>query len=92
VAAAGGKDSKPCLDEDLRLAVIAGLGLPSDYENAKLSKKIAFESCWAALSDHVAGEFHKESKGSYFFENTCAELKAKKMLSNLQAKQCERKE
>jgi hypothetical protein len=82
------KDSKACLDEDLRLAVIAGLGLPSDYDNAKGAKKLAFELCWSALSDHVAGEFHKNSKGSYYFTNTCKELKEKKMLSNLQAKQC----
>lgn len=88
VRAVDEKDAKACLDEDLRLAVIAGLGLPSDYDNAKGAKKLAFEMCWSALSDHVAGEFHKNSKGSYYFTNTCKELKEKKMLSNLQAKQC----
>lgn len=90
VEAAGGKDAKPCLDDDLKLATIAGLGLPPDYDNAKGAKKIAFELCWAALSDAVAEQFHQESKGSYYFGNTCGELKAKKMLSNLQAKLCDK--
>lgn len=92
VAASPTTPAKVCLDEDLKLAVIAGLGLPPDYDNAKLSRTIAFESCWQALSDHIAGQFHKESKGSYYFTNTCEQLNAKKMLSKLQAKQCERKE
>ena len=38
--ALGPKDTAACKDEDLKLAVVAGLGLPTDYPNATESKAI----------------------------------------------------
>jgi len=87
----GGKDNAAvCKDEDLKIAVVAGLGLPPDEANATESKVI-MGTCWDSLKDAVVAAFDSDSGGGNVHRNTCDTLKAKKMLSSLQEKQCAKK-
>jgi hypothetical protein len=70
------KDASFCGDEDLKLAVVAGLGLPPDYENAAGARQIAANACWDALKADIKKEL-VESAGGYYRDNACAVLKAK---------------
>jgi hypothetical protein len=65
-----------CSDEDLKMAVTAALGLPSDYEEATAGRSVAAGACWSALKDAIGSELQKEGTG-YFRDNACAVLKAK---------------
>ncbi len=85
------KDNKAlCADSDFKLAVVAGLGLPPDYPNATKSKAL-MATCWASVKDDVVKAFDGDSKGGYVQQNTCETLVAKKLLSGLQLKQCQKK-
>jgi hypothetical protein len=86
----GPKDTSACKDEDLKLAVVAGLGLPADDANAAESRAI-MATCWAELKDPILEELGKESKDGYVHQNACSTLLAKKAISGLQAKQCAKK-
>lgn len=70
------KDAAMCGDEDLKLAVVAGLGLPPDYENAAGARHIAATSCWEQMRPLVEKELTGEPSG-YNRDNMCAVLKAK---------------
>jgi hypothetical protein len=70
------KDSAWCGDEDLKLAVIAGLGLPSSYENAAGARQIASQACWDSLKADVRKHLLESPEG-YYRDNACAVLKAK---------------
>ncbi|HTL35777.1 MAG TPA: hypothetical protein VL326_21755 [Kofleriaceae bacterium] len=86
----GPKDTAACKDDDLKLAVVAGLGLPADDANAVESRAI-MATCWDQLKDPILEEFSKESKDGYVHQNACSTLLAKKAISGLQAKQCTKK-
>ncbi len=87
-AKAGLKAGDPrCKDPDVSLAVISGLGLPADSEKeiVQQSQKIAFDTCWAAVSQ----ELKKELKpNSYISQNACPGLKKKGALSKTDAAKC----
>lgn len=70
------KDASMCGDEDLKLSVVAGLGLPPDYENADGARKIASDACWDALKPAIQKELLDNQSG-YYRDNACAVLKAK---------------
>jgi hypothetical protein len=70
------KDAAWCGDEDLKLAVIAGLGLPADYDNAGGARSIAANTCFDALKADITKQL-KESPEGYYRDNACAVLKAK---------------
>ena len=65
-----------CADNDLRLAVLAGLGLPPDDEGAVGARQISGGVCWTALSDDLEQELRAEPQG-YYRDNACAVLRAK---------------
>jgi hypothetical protein len=88
--ALGPKDMAACKDSDLKLAVVAGLGLPTTYANATESKAM-MATCWDELKDAVMAAFEADSKGGYVKQNTCDFLMAKKLLTGLNAKQCAKK-
>lgn len=74
-----------CKDEDVKLAVLAGFGLPSDNPTAKASQKIAFEACFNDLkADLIKGL----SDGGYFADNACAGLKKKNSVPAEAADKC----
>ena len=70
------KDASFCKDEDLKMAVIAGMGLPPEYDNAIDSRAITSGACWDSLKSELTTELIKNSTG-YYRDNTCAVLKAK---------------
>lgn len=70
------KDASFCGDEDLKMAVVAGMGLPPDYDNAIDSRAITSTTCWDTLKADLKTQLVKEPSG-YYKDNTCAVLKAK---------------
>jgi hypothetical protein len=83
-------DKTACKDEDARLAITAGLGLPEDYDNAKKAKTL-MTTCFADIKDDVLKAFEADSNGGYTQRNTCEILTKNKMLSSLQQKVCSKK-
>jgi hypothetical protein len=65
-----------CKDKDLEMAVVAGIGLPPDYDNFKIAKDIASATCWEQLKKPVVDAVGAESSG-YTHDNGCTILKAK---------------
>lgn len=70
------KDAAMCGDEDMKLAVIAGLGLPPDYENAAGARDIAANACWDSLRAEIEKALIDNPSG-YYRDNACAVMKAK---------------
>jgi hypothetical protein len=69
-------DGAACGDEDVQLAVVAGLGLPPDSENAGGSRSIAARLCFDNLKAAIRKQLG-EDRSSYYRDNACAVLKAK---------------
>jgi hypothetical protein len=65
-----------CKDEDLGLAIVAGLGLPPDEKNAKDSFDVASASCWAELKEPIVAALRKDASG-YLLDNACRLLRSK---------------
>jgi hypothetical protein len=86
-ALAGKPSAAMCKDEDVKLAVVAGLGLPTDYDGAKGAREISVGACWDALKKPIIEAFIAEPSG-YTHDNGCAVLKAKSALTADQAKTC----
>jgi len=76
-----------CGDDQLRRAVIGGLDRAPASTTATEAKSL-MTTCWDTVKDAVAKAFDEASKGSDVHKNTCDTLKAKRMLSPLQAKRC----
>ena len=74
-----------CKDTDLSLAVIAALGLPTDYDDFADGKSVA-ETCFAELKPAIVKALAEDGSG-YFKDNSCALLTAKKDKANV-AKLC----
>jgi hypothetical protein len=74
-AVAWGKKKKAtlCKDADLSMAVIAGLGLPTDYDLAKDARSLA-DTCFDELKKTIVAELKPEG---YYQDNACTVLKAK---------------
>jgi hypothetical protein len=70
-------DAASCSDEDLQLAVIAGLGLPPDQTNASGARHIAVGGCWEKLHPAISQGLQDSSATSYYRDNACAVLKQK---------------
>ena len=83
-------DKSACKDEDAKLAVLAGLGLPEDYDNAKKAKTL-MTTCFADMKDDVLKAFEADSNGGYTQRASCEILTKNKMLSSLQQKVCSKK-
>lgn len=70
------KDAAWCSDEDLHLAIVAGLGLPPEEKSAADARAIASDPCFDALKADMTKAL-VESPTGYVRDNTCAVLKAK---------------
>jgi hypothetical protein len=66
-----------CADQDLGLAVKAGLGLPPPEENARLAREIAGERCFGTLEKALVAQLVARDSSGYEAENICGVLKAK---------------
>lgn len=87
-ALTGKNNAAVCKDEDLKLAIMSGLALPKDYDNAGVSREIASGACWDVLKKPILEAFNADSDGGYVKQNTCDFLKAKKVLTADQSKGC----
>jgi hypothetical protein len=76
-----------CKDEDLVVAVVAGLDHKPDSKIATDARSV-MTTCWDAVKDQVVKTFDEATKGSYVYQNACDTLVAKRLLSPLQAKRC----
>jgi hypothetical protein len=83
-------DKAACKDEDAKLAVIAGLGLPADYDNAKKAKVLA-TTCFADIKADILKAFEADSEGGYTQRASCELLTKNKMISASQQKGCSKK-
>lgn len=61
-----------CADEDVQMATLAGLKLPSDYPNAAGAKKIAFSLCKKELAGAVRAGL---TSTGYYADNVCPSIK-----------------
>ncbi len=75
-AVAGTTDDAACTDEDLKLALMAGLGLPGHYENAKGAREIGV-ACFNKVHADLDNELLSSGAGGYTRVNICSVLKAK---------------
>lgn len=75
-----------CKDQDLTLAVVAGLNMPeSNKELISQSKKIAFTFCYDDMKDNILKEAGVNSE---LLKNSCNELIEKNAISGLKLAKC----
>jgi hypothetical protein len=79
-AIAATKGTAICKDEDLKLSVVASLGLPTDDAAQTQGRTIA-GTCWTDLHAPIVDAFKAEPSG-YLKTNACALLKARKALTS----------
>ena len=77
-----------CKDNDLKLAVVAGLGLEPENSLQGQAQKIAFENCFKDLK---AALVEGLSEGGYYVSNACAPLRKKSALTGDAVAKCEGK-
>jgi hypothetical protein len=81
--------SRSCGDEDLRLAVLSGLGQKDapEFKTAVEDARVVLrDECWAELKGPALEGFHEGSPA--FQKNTCDILKAKQALGKIDAVVC----
>jgi hypothetical protein len=90
-ALTGKANATVCKDDDLKLAVIAGLALPNDSDGARGALTIAGGTCWDSLGKDIVKAFDDEGESGYIHDNACDLLKSKKVLNATQARTCDKK-
>ena len=80
-------DAAVCTDPDLSEAVIAALGRPPDWNEAKAAGTLT-EACWKTLGDAVVAQVARETGDSYYLGNTCPILLRRDALTGLRAARC----
>jgi hypothetical protein len=86
VADAVKQDAKLCADESVSKVVVASFELPFDADRAKAARSVAFGACYKNLAATLKQSMIGASE--YYLKNACKDLKAKKVLSELQTDLC----
>jgi hypothetical protein len=81
---------RKCADEDVVLAVVSGLALPTDYPFFKDATAIVNGACFNDLKAPLLTEL-KKNEGGYFKDNACAIFQAKNALDDEAKAICEQK-
>ena len=76
-----------CTDPDLTDAVIAALGRPPDWDEAKAAEALT-EACWSTLGTAVVAQVARETGDSYYLGNACPILLRRDALTGLRAARC----
>lgn len=76
-----------CTDPDLTDAVIAALGRPPDWDEAKAAGALT-EACWNTLGTAVVAQVARETGESYYLGNACPILLQRDALTGLRAARC----
>lgn len=75
-----------CKDEDVKLSVLSGLGLPSNQQDViKAAVEISLNKCRNELQSEVV---NLAKSNDYVLKNTCKTLIERKMLTGVSAKRC----
>jgi Caspase domain len=78
-----------CGEADLSVAVLAALGTPPDWDQAKAAVSLA-SKCWDALSTAIVAQVAREAgNGSYYLQNACPTLLQRNALTGLRAARCQ---
>ena len=85
---AAGADAPVCADPDLADSVIAALGRPPDWNEAKAAVTLA-EACWPTLSGAIVAQVARETTSSYYLGNACPTLLQRNALTGLRAARCQ---
>lgn len=87
-ARAAAADKAVCSDPSVAEAVLAAIGQPPDYDNAKAAMTLAFDTCWSVLEKPIWEAFY--ASGGYESRNLCTGLeKRKAKLKPFQAAYCQ---
>ena len=76
-----------CTDPDLTSAVIAALGRPPDWNEAKAAGALT-EACWKTLGTAVVAQVARETGNSYYLGNACPILLRRDALTGLREARC----
>ena len=76
-----------CTDTDLTDAVIAALGRPPDWNEAKAAGALT-EACWKTLGAAVVAQVARETGDSYYLGNACPILLRRDALTGLREARC----
>jgi len=76
-----------CTDPDLTDAVIAALGRPPDWDEAKAAATLT-EACWSTLGTAVVAQVARETGDSYYLGNACPILLQRDASTGLRAARC----
>jgi hypothetical protein len=88
VESPGETNEAVCTDPDLSTAVIAALGRPPDWNEAKAAAALT-DACWKALGTAVVAQVAREtSDNSYYLGNTCPILLKRDVLTGLREARC----
>jgi hypothetical protein len=85
--ALAGSAAAVCKDDDLRLATVAGLGLTAS-DGKVGDAQLLMTTCWDQVKGAVIDAFDHDPAGGSVHQNACETLRARRVLSGLQAKQC----
>jgi uncharacterized caspase-like protein len=80
-------DAAACTDPDLTDAVIAALGRPPDWNEAKAAGALT-EACWKTLGPAVVAQVARETGDSYYLGNACPILLRRDALTGLREARC----
>lgn len=64
-----------CQDEDLQLAVLSGLGLPTSYPDAERARALFSGKCYPEHESAVIKSVNNADRSSYLLDNACPILK-----------------
>jgi hypothetical protein len=76
-----------CSDPDLATSVIAALGRPPDWNEAKAAGTLT-EACWKTLGPAVVAQVARETGDSYYLGNSCPILLKRDALTGLREARC----
>jgi hypothetical protein len=77
-----------CADPDLAYALVAALGTPPDWMEAKAGLAVA-EACWDTVSSVIVAQVARETANSYYLGNSCPTLMKHNALTGLRAARCQ---
>jgi len=87
IEAPAGANDAVCGDADLATAVIAALGRPPDWNEAKAAATLT-EACWKTLGPAVVAQVARETGDSYYLGNSCPILLKRDALTGLREARC----
>jgi hypothetical protein len=87
IEAPANTDAAVCADPDLSTAVIAALGRPPDWNEAKAAGALT-EACWKTLGPAVVAQVARETGESYYLANSCPILLKRDALTGLREARC----